>query len=195
MMTTDDFRIRSQGRLGYRHLLAFGAGLALAVALYPAGARAAAVFSAVIVDAVTGKGARVDEAGRLQVSGAITSVPGTPSTPFAVTAGSVEAGAPAVVQVPAGKRLVVETLSLQVEVEPGKQFPAFITYVSGGKEVLLFVPLSFSFADVGADVDTWVATQAVRLYPDPGTSISLQISTPLSNSLTNQFLTVSGYLQ
>jgi len=47
------------------------------------------------------------------------------------------------VTVPAGRQLIVETLSLQVDVSPsGSKLEAFVNYTSGGQRITLFVPLT-----------------------------------------------------
>jgi hypothetical protein len=60
-----------------------------------------------------------------------------PSVPFAETE-SGGFGLPATVKVPAGQTLIVETLSLQMDVTPsGSQLEASINYKSAGKSVTL----------------------------------------------------------
>ena len=107
--------------------------------------------------------------------------------PFAAT------GSPGIL-VPKSQQLIVETLSVQVDVTPpGTRLEAFVNYTSGGKAVTVFVPLTFSFTQTSNGFDTYSATQAVRLYADPGTSISLTAFSPTGSTGT-LFLTVSGYL-
>ena len=74
----------------------------------------------------------------------------------------------------------------------GSQLEAFINYTSAGKSVTLFVPLSYVYTQASNGFDTYIATQAVRLYADPGTSISLTAYSPTGSTGT-LFLTVSGY--
>jgi len=116
-----------------------------------------------------------------------------PSIPF----GDTESGGfsqPSVITVPAGRHLVVETLSVNVDVNPsGSNIEAFVNYTSGGKLVTVFVPLTFSSTNTSNGFDTYIGTQAVRLYADPGTSVTLTTSSPTGSQGTT-FLTASGYL-
>jgi hypothetical protein len=115
-----------------------------------------------------------------------------PSVPFAETE-SGGFGLPATVKVPTGQTLIVETLSLQMDVTPsGSQLEASINYKSAGKSITLFVPLSYVYTQTSNGFDTYIATQAVRLYADPGTSITLTGYSPTGSTGT-LFLTVSGY--
>jgi hypothetical protein len=98
------------------------------------------------------------------------------------------------ITVPAGRHLIVETLSLQVDVSPpGSQLEAFVNYTSGGQSITLFVPLTYAYTEPGTRFDFYVAMQAVRLYADPDTSIEVSIHTPTGEGGT-LFLTVSGQL-
>jgi hypothetical protein len=116
-----------------------------------------------------------------------------PNVPFGET-GSGGFGLPTAITVPAGQSLIIETLSLQMDVTPsGSQLEAFINYTSGGKSVTLFIPLTFAYTQTSNGFDTYTATQAVRLYADPGTSISLTAFSPTGSTGT-LFLTLSGYL-
>jgi len=117
-----------------------------------------------------------------------------PSAPFGDTE-SGGFGQPSSITVPAGRHLIIETLSLQVDVNPsGSNIEAFVTYTSAGKSVTLFVPLTFTSTNTSNGFDTYVAMQAVRLYADPGTSVILSTSSPNGASAGTTFLTVSGYL-
>ena len=116
-----------------------------------------------------------------------------PSVPFAETE-SGGFGQPNIITVPAGQTLVIETVSLQLDVTPsGSQLEAFVNYTSGGKSVTVFVPLTFAYTQTSNGFDTYTATQAVRLYADPGTSVSLTAFSPTGSTGT-LFLTLSGYL-
>jgi len=113
----------------------------------------------------------------------VLDVPGLPANPFG------ETGSPSVT-VPAGKHLVVETVSVQVDVTP---LEAFVNFTCGGKSVQLFVPLTFAYGQPSNGYDTYVALQAVRLYVDPGTAVSVTTYSPTGSTGT-LFVTVSGYL-
>jgi hypothetical protein len=117
----------------------------------------------------------------------VLSIPGLPLTPYG------ETGSPSI-SVPAGKRLVVETLSLQLDVTPpGSKLEAFVNYVCETKDVSLFVPLTYAYTDPSTNFDFYVALQAVRLYVDPGTVISVTGASP-GGSTGTLFVTASGYL-
>ena len=118
---------------------------------------------------------------------ATTVIPGLPGAPFG------ETGSPGIT-VPAGRHLVVETLSVQVDVTPpGTKIEAFVNYTCEGNKVQLFVPLTYAYTDPSTSYDFHVALQAVRLYVDPNTTIYVEAYAP-GGSPGTQFLTVSGYL-
>src|SRR4051794_36152824 len=102
-------------------------------------------------------------------------------------------GSPSVA-VPAKRRLIVETLSIQVDVSPsGSRLEAFVRYTCAKQQVTLFVPLTYAYTDPGTGFDFHVAALAVRLYPDPGTSMTVSVHSPTGAGGT-LFLTVSGQL-
>jgi hypothetical protein len=124
---------------------------------------------------------------KIDAISSVTSVPGLPAKPFG------ETGSPAIT-VPAGKHLIVETLSLQLDVTPpGTKLEAFVNYTCGGKNVSLFVPLTYAYSEPSTNYDFYVAMQAVRLYVDPGTAISVSGASP-GGSTGTLFVTASGYL-
>jgi hypothetical protein len=95
---------------------------------------------------------------------------------------------------PVGRILVVETVSVQVDVSPpGSKLEAFVHYTSGGQNVTLFVPLTYAYTEVATGFDFYVALQAVRLYVDPGTFMEVKVYSPTGAGGT-LFLTVSGQL-
>ena len=105
--------------------------------------------------------------------------------PFAAT------GSPSVA-IPAGKRLVIETLCVQVDVTPpGRKLETFVNYTCNGNNISLFVPVTYHYTETGTNFDFFVGMQAVRLYPDPGTSMIVSIHSPGGTGGT-LFLTVSG---
>jgi hypothetical protein len=116
-----------------------------------------------------------------------------PNNPFAKT-GSNGSGLPATIAVPSSHHLAVETLSLQTDVTPsGSKLEAIVSYTSGGNSVSVFVPLTFAYTTPSNGFDTYVATQEVRLYADPGTTITFTTFTP-TGSIGTSFITASGYL-
>lgn len=123
---------------------------------------------------------------KVDVANVVTTIPGWPSHPFG------ETGSPQI-SVPAGRRLVVETLSVQLDVSPsGSKLEAFVTYTSGGNAVTLFVPLTYAYTDSGTGYDFYVGMQPVRLYVDAGTALTVSGAGP--GATGTLFLTVSGYL-
>jgi hypothetical protein len=110
-----------------------------------------------------------------------------PIKPFAAT------GAPGII-VPSTRQLIVETLSVQVDVTPpGTRLEAFINYKSGGQDVQLFVPLTYAYTEPSTNFDFHVAMQEVRLYPDKDTTMAVTVYAPGGDPGT-LFLTVSGQL-
>jgi hypothetical protein len=59
----------------------------------------------------------------------------------------------------------------------------------------VFVPVTFAYTTTSNSFDHYVATQAVRLYVDPGTSVTFTTTTSPagSSSAGTIFMTVSGY--
>ena len=107
--------------------------------------------------------------------------------PFAAT------GSPSIT-VPNTKQLIVETLSVQVDVTPpGTRLEAFVNYKSGGQDIPLFVPLIYAYTEPSTHFDFHVAMHEVRLYPDKGTAMAVSVHAPGGNGGT-LFLTVSGQL-
>ena len=105
--------------------------------------------------------------------------------PFAST------GSPQI-NVPLGRRLVVETLCVQVDVTPpGSKLETFVTYTCAGQSITLFVPVTFHYTEPGTGFDFFIGMESVRLYPDPGTSMTVSIHSPTGSGGT-LFLTVSG---
>jgi hypothetical protein len=102
-------------------------------------------------------------------------------------------GSPSIT-VPSTHQLIVETLSVQVDVTPpGTKLEAFVNYDSGGHNIDLFVPLTYAYTEPGTQYDFHVAMQEVRLYPDKGTTMTVTIHAPGGSGGT-LFLTVSGQL-
>lgn len=116
-----------------------------------------------------------------------------PNTRYASTV-SGGSGQPSILKVPTAHHLVIETLSVSVDVTPSDgKIGASVTYISGGKTVTLFVPLTYAYTTPSNDFATYVAIQEVRLYPDLGSKVTLSTVTPTGSAGTT-FLTVSGYL-
>jgi hypothetical protein len=73
------------------------------------------------------------------------------------------------------------------------QLEAFVNHTSGGNSVTVFVPLTFAYTQTSAGYSTYIATQSVRLYADPGSSVSVTAYSPTGSTGT-LFLTLPGYL-
>jgi hypothetical protein len=125
--------------------------------------------------------------GKAKAPSATTVIEGLPANIFG------ETGSPGI-NVPAGKHLVVETVSVQVDVTPpGTKIEAFINFTCASNSVQLFVPLNYAYTEASTNFDFYVALQAVHFYADPGTRIFVTTYSPTGFNGT-LFLTVSGYL-
>jgi hypothetical protein len=87
--------------------------------------------------------------------------------------------------------LVIETVSVNVDVTSGNSIYAQLNYKTGGANGFLFLPLTYSYAHSG--YDTYVATLPVDVNADPGSVVSLSLSSP-TGTLRTEFLSVSGSL-
>jgi hypothetical protein len=102
-------------------------------------------------------------------------------------------GSPGIL-VPSTRQLIVETLSVQVDVTPpGTRLEAFVNYKSAGQDIQLFVPLIYAYTEPSTNFDFHVAMQNVHLYPDKRTTMTVTVYAPGGNPGT-LFLTVSGQL-
>jgi hypothetical protein len=121
------------------------------------------------------------------VSGSVTANPGLPGQPY-----TAEVGGPTpTVSVPSGKHLVVQTVSITADLTTGSTAPFVdLVYTSGGTAADLYVPLTFVYTSSGFDY--YEATVPANIYADPGTSLTLDLTS--TGSFGFKFLTVSGYL-
>jgi hypothetical protein len=70
---------------------------------------------------------------------------------------------------------------VQVDVSPsGSKIEAFVNYTCAGKAVTLFVRLTYAYAQSSNGFDFYVALQSLRLYADPGTTISVSATSPVA---------------
>jgi hypothetical protein len=103
--------------------------------------------------------------------------------------------------VPAGKRLVIETIGILIAVPTGQQIDVSVTVTSGqsgiGQSQLDYhLPFGSKFTVLGGE-DTYIGTFPVRLYADPGTKPDLFIqrnSEQGGSSLDGGHVSFSGYL-
>lgn len=104
------------------------------------------------------------------------------------------AGVPPTIKVRSTRHLFIETLSLQVDVtSSGSKIEAFVEYTSGGERVTVFLPVTYTYTTTVSGFDTYVATEEVGLYADPGTSVTFTTFSP-TRSIGTPFMTVSGNL-
>lgn len=99
------------------------------------------------------------------------------------------------IAVPSGKRLVIETITLQAWVPAGQKLLAQINMVGGGTfaqhNIVLTPQGGFDFNLL----DYFAATETVRLYADSGSAVPVNVTRNSSDSnLWGGSYTVSGYL-
>lgn len=125
-----------------------------------------------------------------RVTGSVTAQPGLPGTPFTRT-GDLEANP---VTVPAGKHLVIQTISILLIASNPGSVHAEVDFTSGGKSAAVYVPLTRSFVESSpTNVQGWVGTVSVNIYADPGSKVSLNAFS-LNGTVDSRDLTVSGFL-
>ena len=94
--------------------------------------------------------------------------------------------------IPAESRLLIETISVQVNVTGGHHLGASVHYTADGNAVTAFVPVTLSYREV-SNYDTFHALVHVALYADAGTAVRLDVYSPDGQPGTS-FLTLSGSL-
>lgn len=173
-------------RLNGRHITAMVTAVCIAVVLAPVSVLATSSASRVYITDPSNAAyrAHVSAAGNLSV----TAAPGLPGTPFTRLA---VGPSPISFTIPKGKHLVIETVSVNVDVTSGNSIYAQVDYTTGGIGGNVFLPLAYSYTESG--YDTYVATASVRVYADPGSTVRLSTSSPTGSTGTD-FLSVSGYL-
>jgi hypothetical protein len=77
--------------------------------------------------------------------------------------------------VPAGKRLVIETISARIFVPAGQQVVAQISTELNNSSAFVFLPFNFKFTEDLFPEDDYIATIPVRIYSDPGTRPSVLV--------------------
>ena len=179
-------------RINGRHVTAIVCAVCAAIVLAPLSVLATTSPAKVFL---TDKGtpsrtARVSAAGALSVTGNVTTTPALPATSFSTSAAS--GFPPTTITVPAGKHLVIETISIQADVTSGHGLEAFVDYTTGGNASTLYVPLTFAQTE-DSGFDVYVATQNVHVVADLGSAVKLEPDSE-SGSTGTTFLTVSGYL-
>ena len=141
-------------------------------------------------DPVSGYTAKVDSAGRQLVTGSVT-VGGKVSVRTTLPGTPVSNGLGNGTTVPAGRHMVIETVSVGVDVTSGNSMGAFLHYTTSGAPAQMFLPITYAHTDLG--YANYVAVLAVHLYADPGTGVYVQPYSP-TGTVGTAFCTVSGYL-
>lgn len=98
--------------------------------------------------------------------------------------------------IPAGKRLVIQSIAAEVTIATGQRPEVFLALVFDGKTTTLYVPLTFAATDSGEGKDYYQGLHATRFFADGGTTVLVSAS-PIAFSPVNSVLidmTVSGYL-
>jgi hypothetical protein len=93
--------------------------------------------------------------------------------------------------VPAGKILVIETVSMKVELSDGSNVRASFGTVSGGNATEFFLPMT---GTPWASFLRFQTTQQVRIHADPGTQVSSIIERNGGFPGGNAWFSVAGYL-
>lgn len=99
---------------------------------------------------------------------------------------------PGFIEVPAGKRLVIEYVGIRAHGNEGAVYyaPAIET-TTGGQTTRHYLGLQFTRAINGYAF--FESGQTTRLYADPGTSVRYQIE-PYNTTIINSEASISGYL-
>jgi hypothetical protein len=99
------------------------------------------------------------------------------------------------IAVPAGKRLVIETVTVQAFVPAGQKLLAQINLVGGGtfaQHNLMLTPQGGFNFDL---LDYFAATESMRLYADQGSAVPFSLTRSSSDAnFWGGSYTVSGYL-
>jgi hypothetical protein len=182
----------SERRVSGRQITAMVIAACAAVVLAPVGVMAASHSVVTVGDGThpshlahvtPGGDLAVNVAGSTTVTGTVTSQAGFPTTPFTASGTSVK--------VPAGKHLVIQSLSALVGTHDTSRPIAELSYTSGGRGGFFYLPLTLAATISGAD--SWVVALPVTLYADPGTTVGIQVlsATDLDPAAS---ITLSGYL-
>jgi hypothetical protein len=96
--------------------------------------------------------------------------------------------------VPSGSAMVIETVSINVGDQPGEKSTALINFSTDGATGHLYIPLTYIFTSSG--VDYYSATLPVRVYADPGTTVTLvgALDGSTAGGTESFQFTTSGYL-
>jgi len=93
--------------------------------------------------------------------------------------------------VPAGQRLVIETVSADAVLGSGEAVDFTIVAITNGVAVVYFLPVAFSGNFFGAD--RYSGTQAVRIYADPNSTVQLRAQKNNSSLPGGGTFSISGH--
>jgi hypothetical protein len=139
-------------------------------------------------DPTTGTQAKVNSTGNLMVAVG-TQVRTVPGSLTSINSNGLNNG----LTVPAGKHMVVTTVSIDTTVSAGGSLEVFLRYTSGGNSGYLFIPMTRA-GTASTGYDEYVATVPVQIYADPGTPVYADADALSGNLGGSMFCTVSGYL-
>jgi len=94
--------------------------------------------------------------------------------------------------VPASKLLVIETVSLDINMQPGQKADALMVAQLGGKLARYFFLPQLQLSANGLDFFT--VLQTVRVYADPGTTVSIFGERNAAGGDAGTEAAISGYL-
>jgi hypothetical protein len=170
-------------RLSGRHIAIMSVAACAAIVCAPVGVMAASHSSVSIADGkhpsrlahVTTSGEQVvNVEGSTTVNGSVTTVAGKPSSPYLLSLTSMTGHG--TIAVPTGTHFIVQTVSVRLFV------PADVTtagvdfsFTENGHAAMISVPLTRAspFSTV-EDPALFMATVPAAIYPDPGTTVSVQ---------------------
>ncbi len=97
--------------------------------------------------------------------------------------------------VPAGKRLVIEHVSVRIELALGQTARASIAVSLNGKTASHYLVMVGQGTVIGQpDRAVFVTSQEMRLYVDPGTRPGVNVERDNANQLGNAYASISGQL-
>jgi hypothetical protein len=187
-------------RVSGRQIMVMVLAVCVAAVLAPVGVYAASRSTVSIADGahpsrlakVTSHGAQVvNVTGATTVGGSVTAVPGAPGSPFAAR-GSISSTS-ASTPIPTGKHVVIQTVSISVQVPHDVLTAgAWLSWEQGGIHETIAVPLPLTVTGTSVNASLFSATVPAALYPDPGSTISLQLLYNQAEDASG-FFTVTGY--
>jgi hypothetical protein len=193
--------MNGQHRVSGRQITVMVIAICLAAVLAPVGVFAATRSTVSIADGthpshlahVTKSGAQVvNVTGSTTITGKVTAAPGAPAIPF-LTGGSATGGAVLNFSIPAGARLVLQTVSVRIQVPAAVTTAgAQVEFVENGLPATLYIPAAEVSPRDGSAPALFMATEPAVIYPDPGSILT--VSTVFdSTAEATMTVTISGY--